>query len=60
MTNRVKIMDALQTIQKVCEENACITCPFGFPNDPTKCHIKNTSPCYWELKENNEVWRAFE
>ena len=58
MDEKEKIIDALKTIQKVCEDNYphCDMCPFC---DATGgCGITSLSPCNWKINEPGGVWRA--
>lgn len=55
---REKILEALFTIQKVCETRVdCATCPLR--NSYDKCTINNEFPTMWSIK-CEEDWTAFE
>lgn len=59
MDEKEKIIDALKTIKKVCDEvgdTHCNRCPLcDYTGD---CGITNLQPCNWKINEPGEVWRA--
>lgn len=57
---RDEILKALTIIKEVCTEvEGCDTCPYG--DCMGVCQIiHNDVPTSWEIKEVEEVWRAFE
>ena len=60
--NKREIIDALQTIQKVCEEfvdtsGGCKKCPFYVPQ-VHECGVTDVSPCNWGITNEDEIWRA--
>lgn len=50
------ILTALKIIKTVCEDNNCLTCPFG-KND-FFCSITDTTPNAWKINSDTGVWRA--
>lgn len=56
---REEILKALQVIKDTCSDETidCDNCPFG--NDGSLCKLKHRIPAYWELKKEDDVWRAF-
>lgn len=56
MKNKQEILKALKTIQKICRENRCCTCPFE-KND--SCIIQDQNPEDWKIRET-DIWKAFE
>lgn len=52
--NEEKIIGALKTIKKVCEESDCTDTKCPFCIDATCC-IKNNSPEEWEIKDIDEL-----
>ena len=55
------ILTALKIIKTVCEDNDCLTCPFGkIENEKGLCLVKDTIPSVWNINKPNDVWRALE
>lgn len=55
------ILTALKIIKIVCEDNDCLTCPFGkIENKKGLCLVKDTIPSVWNINKPNDVWRALE
>lgn len=55
-----EILEALQVIKDTCiRQKDCRTCPF-YSNDKNECEINNVIPSEWEVRENEEIWHAFE
>ena len=61
-TSQHEIIVALNTIKRVCEkqEIGCQNCPLRTWEDPNRCVLKRDTPILWKIKEENEIWRAFE
>ena len=55
-----EMVKALVIIKEVCKEvEGCETCPYG--DYMGNCKIRHGAlPLFWEIKENGEVWRAFD
>lgn len=55
------ILTAPKIIKTVCEDNKCLTCPFGKIDNTTGktlCVIKCTTPNVWIINDETDVWRA--
>ena len=53
-----EILKALTIIKEVCEEiGDCTICPCG--DCMGVCLVSDDVPTSWEIKEVEEVWRAF-
>ena len=55
--NKEKILEALKTIQRVCENHQCDTCPFTGYDDV--CIIQARAPIDWVIGDEGTHWRAF-
>lgn len=55
-----EILKALYVIKDTCMDNEidCDSCPFG--NDEDLCRLNRGIPANWRVKEEDNVWRAFE
>lgn len=55
--DREKILDALKVIKDTCMVHTCDGCPLR--DNEHGCHLVAESPDNWEIREKNEIWRAF-
>lgn len=57
--SREKILEALNTIKKVCEQTkGCPSCPLRDWND--ECMLITQQPYTWRIKSEDAPWWAFE
>lgn len=56
--NKEQIIEALKTIQEVCNENNndCECCPLYACEGI--CGVMDLSPDNWKINDPNEIWRA--
>ena len=55
MDNYTEIVEALETIQKVCHVYDCHDCPLG--NDNGHCKIKEFTPIDWDITKPRNIVR---
>lgn len=61
MTEKNRIINALELIQSVCKEQEdCSTCPFRDSDTMPACQIQGTPPAEWKIKGQETNWRAFD
>lgn len=57
MHGQQEIIDAVKTIQEVCNSNRdCDLCPFC--NTRGRCGITDSTPDFWKINDTSEPWMA--
>ena len=52
-----QIIQALEKIQKICEENSCDICPFSVGKDD--CGLNELAPHQWTINKPDDKYRYF-